>query len=187
MSRSSRAPRAARSSANACRAAKTTSPPRRSRPRSPVARLPSPYREAITLTELEGLTQKEAAEMRGTSVPAMKSRIQRGSRKDPRHVRRVLSDFRRLPRTRDRMRATGAPSTFPNTSSTLLTSFARVSGWRFVSAHRQSFSADTTQPETAGGTLANARRNIYENVVAAANTSTPSTTTRPGEILRWHT
>lgn len=43
-----------------------------------VARLPSPYREAITLTELNGLTQKEAAGMLGTSLPAMKSRVQRG-------------------------------------------------------------------------------------------------------------
>jgi RNA polymerase sigma-70 factor (ECF subfamily) len=43
-----------------------------------VARLPSPYREAITLTELRGLTQKEAAEMIGISVSGMKSRVQRG-------------------------------------------------------------------------------------------------------------
>jgi RNA polymerase sigma-70 factor (ECF subfamily) len=43
-----------------------------------VARLPSPYREAITLTELEGLSQKEAAEMVGTSLSGMKSRVQRG-------------------------------------------------------------------------------------------------------------
>lgn len=43
-----------------------------------VARLPSPYREAITLTELEGLTQKDAAEMLGISVSGMKSRVQRG-------------------------------------------------------------------------------------------------------------
>jgi RNA polymerase sigma-70 factor, ECF subfamily len=43
-----------------------------------VARLPSPYREALTLTELEGLTQKEAAEMLGISVSGMKSRVQRG-------------------------------------------------------------------------------------------------------------
>jgi RNA polymerase sigma-70 factor (ECF subfamily) len=43
-----------------------------------VARLPSPYREAITLTELEGLTQKEAADMLGVSVSGMKSRVQRG-------------------------------------------------------------------------------------------------------------
>jgi RNA polymerase sigma-70 factor, ECF subfamily len=42
-----------------------------------VAQLPSPYREAITLTELEGLTQKDAAEMLGISVSGMKSRVQR--------------------------------------------------------------------------------------------------------------
>jgi len=43
-----------------------------------VARLPSPYREAITLTELEGLTQKDAAPMLGVSLSGMKSRVQRG-------------------------------------------------------------------------------------------------------------
>jgi RNA polymerase sigma-70 factor (ECF subfamily) len=43
-----------------------------------VARLPSPYREAITLTELEGLTQKEAAAMLGVSLSGVKSRVQRG-------------------------------------------------------------------------------------------------------------
>ena len=43
-----------------------------------VARLPSPYREAITLTELQGLTQKDAAEMAGVSLSGMKSRVQRG-------------------------------------------------------------------------------------------------------------
>jgi RNA polymerase sigma-70 factor (ECF subfamily) len=46
-----------------------------------VARLPSPYREAITLTELQGLTQKEAAEMLGISLSGMKSRVQRGREK----------------------------------------------------------------------------------------------------------
>ncbi|CAN5923750.1 RNA polymerase sigma factor SigZ [soil metagenome] len=43
-----------------------------------VALLPSPYREALTLTELEGLTQKEAAAMLGLSFSGMKSRVQRG-------------------------------------------------------------------------------------------------------------
>jgi RNA polymerase sigma-70 factor (ECF subfamily) len=43
-----------------------------------VAMLPSPYREAITLTELEGLTQKQAAEMLGISLSGVKSRVQRG-------------------------------------------------------------------------------------------------------------
>ncbi|MFO0634577.1 MAG: TauD/TfdA family dioxygenase [Nannocystaceae bacterium] len=40
--------------------------------------LPSPYREALTLTELEGLTQREAAQMLGVSLSGMKSRVQRG-------------------------------------------------------------------------------------------------------------
>jgi len=43
-----------------------------------VGRLPSPYREAVTLVELEGLTAREAAEMVGISVSGMKSRVQRG-------------------------------------------------------------------------------------------------------------
>ncbi len=43
-----------------------------------VAALPSPYREALTLTELEGLTQRQAAEMLGVSLSGMKSRVQRG-------------------------------------------------------------------------------------------------------------
>lgn len=43
-----------------------------------VAMLPSPYREALTLTELEGLTQREAAVLLGLSLSGMKSRVQRG-------------------------------------------------------------------------------------------------------------
>lgn len=43
-----------------------------------VSRLPSPYREAVTLTELEGVTHKEAADMVGVSLSGMKSRVQRG-------------------------------------------------------------------------------------------------------------
>lgn len=43
-----------------------------------VARLPSPYREAVTLVELEGLTAREAADMAGVSLSGMKSRVQRG-------------------------------------------------------------------------------------------------------------
>lgn len=46
-----------------------------------VARLPSPYREAVTLTELEGLTHKDAAHMLGISLSATKSRVQRGREK----------------------------------------------------------------------------------------------------------
>jgi RNA polymerase sigma-70 factor (ECF subfamily) len=43
-----------------------------------IAQLPSPYREAVTLTELEGLPQVTAAELVGVSLSAMKSRVQRG-------------------------------------------------------------------------------------------------------------
>ncbi len=43
-----------------------------------IAALPSPYREALTLVELEGLTQKQAAEMLDISLSGMKSRVQRG-------------------------------------------------------------------------------------------------------------
>lgn len=43
-----------------------------------LAVLPSPYREALTLTALEGMTQKQAAEMLGVSLSGMKSRVQRG-------------------------------------------------------------------------------------------------------------
>lgn len=53
-----------------------------------VAMLPSPYREALTLTELEGLTQKDAAEMLGISVSGMKSRVQRGRQQ----LRKALED-----------------------------------------------------------------------------------------------
>ena len=55
---------------------------------SVVALLPSPYREALTLTELQGLTQKDAAAMLGVSLSAMKSRVQRGREK----VRAALDD-----------------------------------------------------------------------------------------------
>jgi RNA polymerase sigma-70 factor, ECF subfamily len=40
--------------------------------------LPEPYREAIVLTELEGLTQKQLAERLGISISGAKSRVQRG-------------------------------------------------------------------------------------------------------------
>jgi RNA polymerase sigma-70 factor (ECF subfamily) len=43
-----------------------------------VAALPSPYREALTLVELQGMSQREAAEMLGLSHSGMKSRVQRG-------------------------------------------------------------------------------------------------------------
>ena len=46
-----------------------------------VDRLPSPYREALTLTELEGLTQQAAADVLGISWSGAKSRVQRGREK----------------------------------------------------------------------------------------------------------
>jgi len=44
------------------------------------ARLPETYREAIELTEFEGVSQVEAASRLGLSVSGMKSRVQRGRR-----------------------------------------------------------------------------------------------------------
>lgn len=40
--------------------------------------LPEPYREAVVLTELEGLTQAQLAERLGISLSGAKSRVQRG-------------------------------------------------------------------------------------------------------------
>ncbi len=48
---------------------------------SAIAQLPSPYREALTLTELQGMTQSEAAEVLGISLSGAKSRVQRGREK----------------------------------------------------------------------------------------------------------
>lgn len=45
-----------------------------------IGRLPSPYRQAIELSELSGLTQKETAFRLGLSVPGAKSRVQRARR-----------------------------------------------------------------------------------------------------------
>ena len=43
-----------------------------------VAELPDPYREALELAELEGLTQAEVAARTGLSLSGVKSRVQRG-------------------------------------------------------------------------------------------------------------
>lgn len=45
-----------------------------------VEMLPSPYREALRLTEIAGLTMREAAVREGVSESGMKSRVQRGRR-----------------------------------------------------------------------------------------------------------
>jgi len=46
-----------------------------------VERLPQGHREAIVLSELEGLTQKEVSERLGISLSGAKSRVQRGRAK----------------------------------------------------------------------------------------------------------
>ena len=45
-----------------------------------IERLSEDYRQAVTLVDLEGLAQHEAAERLGLSVSGMKSRVQRGRR-----------------------------------------------------------------------------------------------------------
>jgi len=42
-----------------------------------IRQLPSPYQDAISMTDLEGLTQAAAAKRAGISVSGMKSRVQR--------------------------------------------------------------------------------------------------------------
>jgi len=49
-------------------------------------RLPEIYREALTLTEIDGLTQAAAAEILGLSLSGMKSRVQRARV----HLKQVL-------------------------------------------------------------------------------------------------
>jgi len=53
-----------------------------------IKRLPSQYREAVTLVELDGLTQNAAAKQLGLSVSGMKSRVQRGRRQ----LKRMLDE-----------------------------------------------------------------------------------------------
>ncbi|MFZ5877597.1 MAG: RNA polymerase sigma factor SigZ [Nitrospirota bacterium] len=43
-----------------------------------IDRLPEPYRQALTLTEIEGRTQRELADALGLSISGAKSRVQRG-------------------------------------------------------------------------------------------------------------
>ena len=48
--------------------------------REMIGALPQPYQEALTLTEIEGLSQKEVAEKLDLSYSGAKSRVQRGRR-----------------------------------------------------------------------------------------------------------
>lgn len=45
-----------------------------------IAQLDAPYRRALTLAELEGVTQKDIAAKEGLSLPGAKSRVQRARR-----------------------------------------------------------------------------------------------------------
>jgi RNA polymerase sigma-70 factor (ECF subfamily) len=49
--------------------------------RSMIEQLPDKYREAIELTELQGLSQKQLSEQLGISLSGAKSRVQRGREK----------------------------------------------------------------------------------------------------------
>jgi RNA polymerase sigma-70 factor (ECF subfamily) len=53
---------------------------------SMIGRLPEPYRSAIELTSIRGLTQAEAAREAGVSLSGMKSRVQRARE----HLRQML-------------------------------------------------------------------------------------------------
>ena len=46
-----------------------------------VQQLPEPYRQAVMLSEIEGLTQQEVADRLGLSLSGAKSRVQRGRAK----------------------------------------------------------------------------------------------------------
>lgn len=57
-----------------------------------IRQLPPAYREAVTLADLEGVNQADAATRAGVSISAMKSRIQRGRQQ----LKAVLEDCCRV-------------------------------------------------------------------------------------------
>jgi RNA polymerase sigma-70 factor (ECF subfamily) len=57
-----------------------------------IRQLPPAYREAVTLADLEGVNQADAAARAGVSISAMKSRIQRGRQQ----LKTVLEDCCRV-------------------------------------------------------------------------------------------
>jgi RNA polymerase sigma-70 factor (ECF subfamily) len=59
---------------------------------SMINELPEPYRQAIELTEIRGMTQAEAARLVGISVSGMKSRVQRGRE----HLKGIIHGFCRV-------------------------------------------------------------------------------------------
>jgi RNA polymerase sigma-70 factor (ECF subfamily) len=78
-----------------------------------VAALPSPYREALTLVELEGTTQIQAARRLGISVSGVKSRVQRGRARLRRNLEaccRIALDARGHPFSCEPRTDAGVPS-----------------------------------------------------------------------------
>jgi RNA polymerase sigma-70 factor (ECF subfamily) len=59
---------------------------------SMIEQLPEPYRQAIELSEIRGMTQAEAAALVGISVSGMKSRVQRGRE----HLKGIIHEFCRV-------------------------------------------------------------------------------------------
>lgn len=59
-----------------------------------IERLPERYREAIRLSEIEGLTQQQVAERQGLSHSGAKSRVQRGRER----LREMITDCCRIER-----------------------------------------------------------------------------------------
>lgn len=59
---------------------------------SMIAELPAPYRQAIELTEILGMTQADAARLVGISLSGMKSRVQRGRA----HLKGIIHEFCRV-------------------------------------------------------------------------------------------
>jgi RNA polymerase sigma-70 factor (ECF subfamily) len=57
-----------------------------------IKQLPPPYGEAITLTDIEGLKQADAARRAGVSLSGLKSRVQRGRQQ----LRAVLEECCRV-------------------------------------------------------------------------------------------
>ncbi|MBK7777757.1 MAG: sigma-70 family RNA polymerase sigma factor [Sandaracinaceae bacterium] len=59
---------------------------------SMIEQLPEPYRQAIELSEIRGMTQAEAAALVGISLSGMKSRVQRGRE----HLKGIIHEFCRV-------------------------------------------------------------------------------------------
>lgn len=89
-----------------------------------------PYRQAIELTELRGMTQPAAARVAGISISGMKSRVQRGRRQLETTIRefcRVETDARGGVIACDPVRPSGCPSDSMNMTDTEPTNTTEMS------------------------------------------------------------